>query len=355
MEGMPLKLPKYVTLSKTKYGKVLFYFRRDKGPRTRLPDDPRSNEFEEAYNACLIGQPIKAKVDKQNVKSLRWLVTRYMESAAWSSLSPATRRQRSNIFKLMTAHDGKIDKGSVDYQRITSAHVRKGLELRKDKPAQANNHLKALMGLFDWAVANNHLATNPAKDVERLKVKTVGFPAWTEEDAAAFRAKWPIGTTQRLAFELLAHTGLRRSDVVRLGRQHIRGNVLTITTQKTGSTVTIELSQYLLDIIEKTKTGDLHLLVTSFGKPFTKEGFGNWFHEHSSKAKVFKNAHGVRKLAATMAANAGATTHELMAQFGWATTQQAEVYTKGADRVRLGIKSSRKVAGQIGGKTLGDD
>lgn len=43
-------------------------------------------------------------------------------------------------------------------------------------------------------------------------------------------------------------------------------------------------------------------------------------------------------------AEAGATTHELMAGYGWKTVSQAEIYTKGADRVRLGIKNSRLIA-----------
>jgi hypothetical protein len=36
-----------------------------------------------------------------------------------------------------------------------------------------------------------------------------------------------------------------------------------------------------------------------------------------------------------------------MAQFGWVTVKQAEVYTKGADRVHLGRASSRLVEEQI--------
>lgn len=56
---------------------------------------------------------------------------------------------------------------------------------------------------------------------------------------------------------------------------------------------------------------------------------------------------GSRQLSSTIAANAGATAHELMALYGWATTQQAEIYTKGADRARLGVKSSRLVAEQV--------
>ena len=60
-----------------------------------------------------------------------------------------------------------------------------------------------------------------------------------------------------------------------------------------------------------------------------------------------KSAHGIRKLAATLSANDGASAHELMAQFGWMKIEQAETYTRKADRQRLGIKSSARIAEQM--------
>lgn len=66
-----------------------------------------------------------------------------------------------------------------------------------------------------------------------------------------------------------------------------------------------------------------------------KESFGNEFSAAARAAGVKKSAHGVRKIAATVAAENGATVHQLMAIFGWKTTRQAEVYTKAADRARL--------------------
>lgn len=343
MEDMARKLPRYVTVTKTKYKKKLLYFRIDKGPRTRLPDDPNSQEFKEAYRACLLGEPISKKKVIGAPTSTRWLVERYMESAAWrNDLSDATRRQRSNILKHVVT-----ESGDTPFAIVQAKHIRNRMEKMSDKPAQANNYLKTMIGLFSWAVKNDHVKVNPTIDVDRLKVKTKGFPEWTQEDGEAFRATWPIGTTQRLAFELLLHSGLRRSDIVTLGRQHLKGNLLSITTQKTGTPITVELPTAVLSMIEATKTGDLHFLVTSFGKPFSIPGFGNWFHAASVKAGVHKNAHGIRKLAATMAANDGATSSELMAQFGWTTSQQADVYTKGADRVRLGISASRRIARRL--------
>ena len=46
-------------------------------------------------------------------------------------------------------------------------------------------------------------------------------------------------------------------------------------------------------------------------------------------------AHGLRKAGATIAANNGATAHQLMAIFGWDTLKMAEAYTRAADQQRL--------------------
>lgn len=50
---------------------------------------------------------------------------------------------------------------------------------------------------------------------------------------------------------------------------------------------------------------------------------------------VRKSAHGVRKIAATRAAENGATVAQLNAIFGWTGTTMASLYTQEADRRRL--------------------
>jgi hypothetical protein len=55
------------------------------------------------------------------------------------------------------------------------------------------------------------------------------------------------------------------------------------------------------------------------------------------------SAHGVRKIAATRAANAGATVAQLEAIFGWQGGTMAALYTKAADRRRLSIEAMSKL------------
>ncbi|RDJ11219.1 tyrosine-type recombinase/integrase [Rhizobium grahamii] len=124
-------------------------------------------------------------------------------------------------------------------------------------------------------------------------------------------------------------------------------DVLKLKTAKTNTAVSIEFSPRIISLIEQTQTGDLAFIVSKKGTPLTKESFGNWFRDACRAAGVQKSAHGLRKFSATLAADAGATSHQLMAQFGWVTVKQAEIYTKGADRAHLGKVSSRLVEEQI--------
>jgi len=91
----------------------------------------------------------------------------------------------------------------------------------------------------------------------------------------------------------------------------------------------------LQKIIDASPCGDMTYLVNDLGRPFTDAGFGNWFRDRCVEAGVPGRAHGLRKAGATIAANNGATAHQLMAIFGWDTLKMAEQYTRAADQQRL--------------------
>ena len=55
------------------------------------------------------------------------------------------------------------------------------------------------------------------------------------------------------------------------------------------------------------------------------------------------SAHGVRKIAATRAADNGATEAELMAIFGWTDPKMAAHYTRTANRKRLAAQAMEKL------------
>lgn len=89
-------------------------------------------------------------------------------------------------------------------------------------------------------------------------------------------------------------------------------------------------------IIDASPTRDLAYVLTGLGKAFTPAGFGNWFSERCNQAGlVHCSAHGLRKAGASIAAENGASPHQLMAIFGWLTLKEAERYTQAARRRRM--------------------
>src|SRR5262249_57869814 len=105
----------------------------------------------------------------------------------------------------------------------------------------------------------------------------------------------------------------------RLGRQHVRNGVLSLKQSKTGMQVDLPVLPELQAALELTPIG-MTFLVTGRGLPFSPDGFGMWFRDRCAEAGLKGlSAHGLRKASATRLAEHGATAHELMAGFRWAT------------------------------------
>ena len=143
------------------------------------------------------------------------------------------------------------------------------------------------------------------------------------------------------------YTGLRRGDAVILGRQHVRAGWITLRTEKSQGemVVSIPLLPTLQQTLDAGPTGELAFICGKNGKPFTKESFGNAFKDACRAAGVNKSAHGCRKIAATRAAENGATVAQLNAIFGWKGTAMASLYTEGAERKRLAADAMTKLHG----------
>ena len=339
MTAMPRPRPPHLHREETRHGAVVWYVRVGKGPRIRIRHAYGTPEFAEAYRAAVAGEAIAASTPKLSTGTFAWLLDRYRDSQAWAKLSLATRKQREAIFRPIVT-----DIGAKPFAVVTRKAMQASLDRRKDTPFQAKNFLDAMRGLFRWAVQAQHVEADPTEGIRAAKPKTEGFKVWTEDEVALFERRWPVGTRERLAFDLLLYTGLRRGDVAQLGRQHVKDGVITLRTAKTGQVVTLPILPQLADSIAATKTGDLAFIATAAGRPMVKEGFGNWFRDVCNAAGVTGSAHGLRKLGATRAADNGATEAQLEAIFGWRGGGMASLYTRQANRKKLALEAMDKMA-----------
>lgn len=339
-DDVPRQRPIYLQLRYSRHGKPCWYVRVGRGKLIRLRAEYDTPAFWAEYGAAKDGAPPPMVVQPTKSASLKWLVERYKDGSAWRELSPATRRQRENIFAGVLARGG-----DEPFLAIKTSDIEAAKDERADTPAQSRNFLDAMRGLFRWAKAAKFVKADPTEGVRNpaRAYDGPGFPVWTEEDIARYEQRWPAGMRQRVWLHVLLYTGLRRGDAVRLGRQHVRDGVATIWTEKTGTEVTIPILPVLADTLASGPTGDLAFICGERGEPLTKESFGNVFSAACRKAGVNKSAHGVRKIGATRAAENGATVAELEALFGWSGGQMASLYTRAADRRRLAKGSASKL------------
>jgi integrase len=212
------------------------------------------------------------------------------------------------------------------------------------KPGSANGLHKVLRVMMQHAIATGLRADDPTRDVKAIIIKTDGHHTWTESEIEQFEGLHAIGSRARLAFALLLYTGQRRSDVVRMGRQHIRDGALQVRQLKTGAELSIPVHPALAAIIAETPTDHLTFLTTQFGQPFTAAGFGNWFREQCDGVGLKHcSAHGLRKAAARRLAEAGCTEHEIAAITGHASLREIARYTKAVDQKKLAAAAMEKV------------
>lgn len=349
MDGMPRPRPPHLHCEPSRHGKIVWYVRRGKGCRVRLRAAFGTPEFWTEYRAALDGAPAPAETVTH---TLAWTIKRYMQSSSWAALRPATRKQRGNIYRVVIE-----TAGNVPLAKLTEKHIHEGRERRKATPHAANNFLKAMRGLLAWAVKEEKLlSADPTKGVSLLKGSNdaIGFHTWTEAEVTRFEERYPLGTRERLAFDLMLYTGLRRGDVVRVGRQHVRDGSIAIRTEKSGfkREVTIPILPPLAASIAEAKTGDMTFLVTERGAAFVKEGFGNWFGEICRRTGCPGSAHGLRKAGATRVAENGATIHQMMAMFDWTTEKMALHYTRTAEKKRMAADAVKLLMGKSGNSKI---
>jgi integrase len=242
----------------------------------------------------------------------------------------------------------------ADYRadEITGKYVRVLRDRKKHVPNTANHRLKAMRGLFKWAVDNNKagVTENPTRNVAKLRIGSEGHHTWTVEEREAYKRRHPVGTMARLAYDLFIETGQRLGDVRTMGRHLIRNGTLCFTQEKNRQrapmALELPITPALQESLDATPTGDLRFLVNAHGRPFaSKKSFGNWFADRCAEAGLPKRctAHGLRKAAATYHAELGASANELMALFGWRSLRTAELYVRKANQRKLAEQAMARV------------
>ncbi len=332
---MPRKLPLNVERNRVK-GYTYLSFRIDKGPRIRLPDDPTSQEFREAYAAAMAGETAaKPTIKKDAPGTIGALIASYKASGAYTGLSETSKVGYSSRLEQIRVDHGRRAVAGLTKDRIQSFI----LDPLADRPGAALDTLKKLRILIAHAIDKGGLQHDPSAGIKRPKGGKE-IRAWTDRELAAFERRWPIGTKQRTAYALMLNMGTARIDTHLLTWNQV-DEAATYTRHKTGVAVDMAVSEDLQKALAATPRNHVTVINTEYGKPYTVDGFSRFMRDAISAAGLPLGCqpHGLRKTLGRLLADAGATAHDIMAALGHTTLAEAERYTREADRRRGGRRA----------------
>src|SRR5262249_41751523 len=199
-----------------------------------------------AYEEALAGQPAPIGAARVRPGTLRALAVSYFSSSAFRTKRPATQYSYRYTIDQLCAEHG--DKRAALLQRD---HVVRLIAARAATPAMRTHCAARCGALMQHAVEIGLRSDDPTRDVRAISVKSEGYHSWTEAEIAQFEQRHPVGSRARLAFALLLYTGQRRSDVVRMGRQHLSDNAICVRQQKTGREVWIPVHESLAPLVSR--------------------------------------------------------------------------------------------------------
>jgi integrase len=331
---MTSKTPAHVSHYFDRHGNLRWRFRKVGYRESQTRAVFGSPDWWAWYSAALQGERLAHSVGAERTKSGSFaaLIVAYYGASEFKTLAISTRATYRGILERFRAQYGELPVAGLE-----GKHVRALLDARAERPAAANNLLRMLKMLMRFAIERGWRKDDPTYAVRKVRGRTDGFHTWSEEEIHAFEAKHALGTRARLALALLLYTAQRRSDVVTMGRQHVRGGAIHVRQQKTNSRLAIPVHSELQRALDASPADNMTFLVAKGGKPFSPAGFTNWFRDCVKEAGLPDNCspHGLRKAASRRLAEAGCSPHQIMAVTGHKGLKEVVIYTAAANQEQL--------------------
>jgi integrase len=252
----------YVHEYRDRHGKMRRYVRRRGFRAVPLPGLPGSPEFMQAYQDAISGPVARRREPKAG--TLAALAAEFFNSTEFANLKPSSQA----TYRLALAPVLDLD-GHRLVRDMPPDKARKIIqEIGAKRPAMANLTRAVLRRMFSFAVAIGQRRDNPFNAVPKYKIGT--RHTWTDEQLGAYEKRWPFGTRQRLAFDVLLYSAQRVGDVVRMQRSDICNGVITVVQQKTDAEVFVPLHPALARSIKAGPSKGVYLIGDKNGRPITR-------------------------------------------------------------------------------------
>lgn len=267
-----IKLPDHV-FPVTSRGKTYYYFERGRGgkspgPRHRIEGDPYSPQFWIKYRE-LMG-------DDYALPALT--VSEAIDRMLMELRAKGTVKPQSILFYDQSSRIARKAWGDLSPSGLRPKHVETVFDSMRSKTGAANNFLSFMRAFGKWMRKNDLTMFQLTEGLSAHEAKD-GHRPWTAEQLATAEAK--LTGAVRRGFFLYRYTGLRGSDVVRLGPEHVVDGGFEIVTQKREVPIFCPILPELAAEMANWEAGEGPFLRQqggrADGRPYTRKLFSKHF------------------------------------------------------------------------------
>lgn len=367
------RFPDYPNVSamRDRHGKLRWRFR--KGSRqVYLSGEPHTDAFDASYRAAVAGLPQPAKQPPRRTAEIVRIATSakpesfraawriYTKSSPdWKALKDISRVKQSAIAEEFlsekVSEESPLVWADVPVADLRRRHVKKILADMAGTPFAAKHRLTVIRKMIEVALDEEWIEADPTHKIKYRPERIKGWRSWTDQERDLFEARWIVGTTPRLVYELAFWLGNRRGDIATL-RWDQRGtwrdplgethDVFRIAQQKGGKEMILPITSSLAEVLRATPVRGATIVTTEYGQPFSEKSLTGRMADWTRSAKMQKGCtlHGLRKTLGRTLAESDATTRQLMEVLGHDDIEHAELYSREASQARLAVQGMQKVA-----------
>lgn len=267
-------------------------------------------------------------VDKKTVDSL---IDRFKRSAEFKSLSLRSERNYSSSLRVISKQFGKFP-----YSHFTKPQAR-GVVKRwhqkfSDTPRMADEHLKVLVRLLNFAIDEGLIMHHCANRMKKMDQGNRSEIIWTDDEL--FHLYSSCSTPElEMTIKLAVATGLRREALTRLPVSSVKGNWIewVYGTGKKRIDVVIPVTDEIRAILSwfnQHRGAITTVCFSSRGRPWTADGLSTSFMKAREKAGQVKRFHDFRGTAATRFASQGFSDAEIASFLGWSPSAVEKIITR---------------------------
>ena len=343
------------------------------GPQIQTVESPTKPKLSAAALAELAR--VLSDRDRPRMGTLAATIRRWRLSPEWNALSPGTRKTWGSAADAIEAKWGDTPLSLWSDARMVRKVVQ-WRDSRADTPRAADNGVLVLRTILSFARLRGDLGVNVAEAVPRIyKGADRAEIIWTDGDLDAFVAKALELKRPHLAdgLKLAALTGLRRQDLVTLtwnqvSATTIQKKALKSSRRKRRMVVLPRLpalDALLTELKSRPrKAGAETVLVNSFGRPWTGDGFGGSFNRIRDAARIVhvdvetgetrrKHLHDLRgtyvsKLLLEASKQGKPLTNQEIAELmGWSPDQVDGIRRTYVDQGKIVVAIGERIRGQV--------